>query len=137
MSGKNRVRPYYSKKDGDNVYEQQKRELRQHGAYYNIHRDWNPVVGPLLAAVIGGLLNIAALMRPDEFLEENNRVYFWCARQRICNEFGFSDKQEKLAIKKLCELGIVHRKMIGIPAKRYLCLDLKKLNKLIDEFFAK
>lgn len=64
------------------------------------------------------------------YWDNNNGLddgYFYSTIENIERMTGLSRKQQDLAIKKLKEFGVIETKLRGMPAKRYIKINLEKL----------
>lgn len=68
----------------------------------------------------------AKLANEYDYWEKENKLsdgYFPLTVEKIKNDIGMTAYQQRKAIEKLENLGIIETKLIGMPAKRYIKIN--------------
>ena len=81
-------------------------------------------------------LMLTALAEGEE-LTSNGDEWFYQTRDTIAKFTGLKKTKQDNALKVLIDLGIVDKKVVGIPAKRYFRLNEKKLLEVLKEIESK
>ena len=81
------------------------------------------------AIIIGELASIYVYNENRDTLEDG---WFYATIERIEENTGLSEYKQQQAISKLCNLGILQQKFMGMPRRRYFIFDTKKLVQFIE-----
>lgn len=91
------------------------------------------------AAVMAALINLAFITaRKKKRCKEglhvrhmDGKVWFWCSVNRLCKRFNITRKIEKRIMHNLQKAGLVQKRTIGIPRRRYVHINVQYLNDLV------
>ncbi len=80
------------------------------------------------AVLLGELVSIYTYNENKDTLEDG---WFYATIEKIENNTGLSAYKQQQTINRLCEIGILKQKLIGMPRKRYLTFDEQKLLEIL------
>lgn len=102
-------------------------ELFASGNYIAVNRSLIKAVGLECAVLIGELASEA--MYWDEHLDDG---WFFSTVENVENATGLTGYQQRKALAKLAELGIVEVQQKGLPKRRYVRVNFEQVAKIID-----
>ena len=68
-----------------------------------------------------------------EEIEKLEDCYFFSTVENIENNTGINAYHQREAVKRLCNLGLIETKKVGLPAKRYIKLNIDNIVKILDK----
>ena len=72
---------------------------------------------------------LGELASESEFFSDDKQDgFFYATVEKIKDNTGISDYQQRKAIEKLCSLGILESRLMGCPAKRYFKISCENTN---------
>lgn len=98
-------------------------------AYLTVNKELAKEVGLEAAALFGELASEYMYWQQQGKIDEEG--YFFSTVENVERATTLSDYQQRKALKKLSELGLVNSKRKGQPAKRYICIN----SELVLKFF--
>lgn len=78
-----------------------------------------------LSALLGYLISV-----DDSFTHMDNSPWFYNTIEEMEERTGLKRKKQERLLKQLENLGIIKRKLIGLPAKRYFLINYKRVEEL-------
>lgn len=97
--------------------------------YVVVNRDLIKELGVKTALMFSELCSEYNYFEQHERLENG---WFYSTIDNVENKIGLSKYEQNTAIKELEKLGLIKYKIAGMPAKRYIFLEVKKIeNKLL------
>lgn len=87
-------------------------------------------LGLVEAVLIGELASIYTYNENKGVLEDG---WFYATIERIEENTGLSEYKQQQTINKLCDLGILQQKLMGMPRRRFLTFNAQKLFEVIVE----
>lgn len=86
-----------------------------------------------VAAAISFLTNHCAFLEGREAVVwDGEFIWFRCSTKLVRRELGFSTYKHHTIFKFLSDEGVIKRKMIGNPAKRYIAVDYDAIHRLCN-----
>lgn len=74
---------------------------------------------------------LAYLMSADKFFSHNGHgPWFYQTIEEIEERFGMKRRKQEKTLKKLEELGVIEKKVMGMPAKRYFKINYERASEL-------
>lgn len=80
------------------------------------------------AVLLGELVSTYTYNDNKDNLEEG---WFYATVERIKTNTGLSEHKQQITIDRLCEIGILKQKLMGMPRKRYFMFDEAKLMEIL------
>ena len=69
---------------------------------------------------------------PDEMIEDKDGIWFFFTQEKAYDRLGLSRKEQDTAIKILIEKGVISKKQMGLPCRRYFMIHEEEIVKLMN-----
>ena len=108
-------------------------EIMNHDNTISLNRYLVEVIGHCETAIYSALISKFAYYNSKGMLRDDG--FFFSTVNDLGESTGYTDSQQRKAIKKLVECGLIDTKVKGLPPKRYfrICNDVSVLENLLDE----
>ena len=99
-----------------------------HGANFFTNKNISKKYGLKLASFIGYLVDA-----DESFDHKNGNSWFSLTIEEVEKNTGFKRREQETVLKQLEELGIIEKKVMGIPAKRYFKINYERVEELTSD----
>lgn len=99
--------------------------------YFMTNRNLIKNIGLTEATVIGYLASIQKYAKQNNMFEEDE--YFYITIDKMEEDLNLGKKAQNTILTKLEEVGLLSKKLIGLPAKRYFRINPNVLEQLLTE----
>lgn len=99
--------------------------------YFMTNRNLIKNIGPMEALVIGYLASVHKYVKQNNMFEEDE--YFYVTIDKMKEDLNISKNYQNSILTKLEEIGLLSKKLIGLPAKRYFRINPNILEQLLTE----
>lgn len=99
--------------------------------YFMTNKNLIKNLGPMEALVIGYLASVHRYVKQNDMFEEGE--YFYVTIDKMKEDLNISKNYQNSILTKLEEIGLLSKKLIGLPAKRYFRINPNILEQLLTE----
>ena len=99
--------------------------------YFMTNRNLVKNIGPMEALVVGYLASMQRYAKQNNMLEDGE--YFYLTIDKMENDLTISKNYQYTILRKLEEIGLLSKKLIGLPAKRYFRINPNVLEHLLSD----
>ena len=99
--------------------------------YFMTNRNLIKNLGPMEALVIGYIASVHRYVKQNNMFEEDE--YFYLTVNKMEEDLNIGKKAQNTILTKLEDIGLLSKKLIGLPAKRYFRINPNVLEQLLTE----
>lgn len=99
--------------------------------YFMTNRNLIKNLGPMEALVVGYIASVHRYVKQNNMFEDNE--YFYLTVDKMEEDLNIGKKAQNTILTKLEDIGLLSKKLIGLPAKRYFRINPNILEQLLIE----
>ena len=99
--------------------------------YFMTNRNLIKNLGPMEALIIGYIASVHRYVKQNNMFEEDE--YFYLTVNKMEEDLNIGKKAQNTILTKLEDIGLLSKKLIGLPAKRYFRINPNVLEQLLTE----